>query len=185
MPSSFSPATSTHGFTAVPRALFDRLLVVDLTKRELIVLLLIVRLTYGVRNTPWIRLRQTDLSAVGISASHARSTLEALLTKGFIAFDEDRKAYQIAREFIRGEAEGEANARRVAHLARLVAHQLVPTATASDLGLSKKGSPNLPKREHTTSQNGKGSSADSWQFSRSRPGFVRAVELPIDRERQI
>ena len=61
MPPSYFSTTSKHGFTAIPRALFDRLLTLDLTKREMIVLLLIVRLTYGVRNNPWVNLRQADL----------------------------------------------------------------------------------------------------------------------------
>ena len=186
MPSSFSPAASTHGFTAVPRALFERLLVLDLTKREIIVLLLIVRLTYGVRHASWVSLRQADLAAVGISASHAKATLEALVKKGLVTFDEERKAYQVARGFIRGaNSREEGETTRAAHLARLVAQQLVSISRSSVLGVPKTGSLILPKREQTTSQNGNIPAVVAEQFSRSRQGFVRAVELPKDKERHI
>ena len=186
MPPSYFSTTSKHGFTAIPRALFDRLLTLDLTKREMMVLLLIVRLTYGVRNTSWVSLRQADLIAVGISGSHAKATLAALLKRGVVTYDPDRKAYQVARGLISDADRSEpSELQRAVYLARLVAQQLTLTAASSDRSAPTTGGPILPKREEHTVRNGKNTVANSSQFSRTRQGFVRAIELLKDKERQI
>lgn len=186
MPSSPSSPSSQRGFTAVPRILFDRVLCLDLTKRELIVLLLIIRLTYGVRNVAWVCLRQTDLAVVGISASHAKATMESLLKRGAVTFDGDRKAYQITRGFVSGvENRKEVETKRGAHLARLVAHQLTLTSEVSRQGVPKTESRILPEQERNISRKGKVSEADAREFSRTRQGFVKACEVAKNRERQI
>lgn len=177
-------STARLGFTAVPRAVFDRLLCLDLTKRELFVMLLIVRLTYGVRNSPWVTLRHADLAAVGISASHAKATLALLLRRGVLAYDHDRNAYQVTPGFGHDLETAETEAKRAGHLARLIAEQLTRT-TQAERSLTITGCQTLPKREEGTSQNGNLPSRAPWQSCRSRQGFVRASDLAKDRERQI
>ena len=180
------PTASPRGFTAIPRAVFDRLLCMDLTKRELAIVLLIMRLTYGCRNSSWAILRQADLAAVGIKANHAKACLEALLNKGVIAYDQACQAYQVVPNFARNTGnpspeEGE----RTKHLSALVARHLTVTADASKHPIPKQGSPKFPFWEEIPSQNGNRSPRSLWQFSRSRQGFVRISELAKDRERQI
>jgi hypothetical protein len=65
------------GHTRVPHTVYDLLLIEELTKRELLVLLLVARLTYVCRRE-WVVLRQADLKAIGIGANHARETLGQL-----------------------------------------------------------------------------------------------------------
>jgi hypothetical protein len=184
MPTPSLPPTAQRGFTAVPRAVFDRLLCLDLTKRELLVVLLIIRLTYGVRNVAWMTLRQADLAAVGIGANHAKATLALLLRRGIIAYDHDRNAYQVARGVGHDIGSDETEAMRAGHLARLVAEQLA-RPTQAERSLTETGCQMLPKREEGTSQNGNLPSRVPWQFCLSRKGFVRASDLAKDRERQI
>jgi hypothetical protein len=159
---------------------FDCLLCLDLTKRELLVVLLIVRLTYGVRNAAWVTLRQADLAAVGIGASHAKSTLSLLLRRGVIAYDRDQNAYQIARGIGHSRDTAETEAKRAGPLARLVAEQLARTVRTCP-ALPRMGCQTLPKREDGTSQKGNLPGAAVSKFCSSRGGFVRASDLVKDR----
>ena len=176
--STHSPALR-HGFIAFPRAIFDQLLCIDLTKRELSVCLLLARLTYGCRNAGWATLRQADLAAVGIGANHARACLERLLNKGGIACDAEGRSYQIARGLVdAGNTMLSTESERVQGLASLIARQL---AHMKEPRSPEMGSRVFLKREEIASQNGNTSGTSVWKFSPSRQRFVRAADIAKER----
>ena len=69
------PLQSRGSFVALPQDVMTRFLCLDLTRRELVVLLLVARLTYGCRGRVWTPLRGADLEVVGIGANHAKAVL--------------------------------------------------------------------------------------------------------------
>ena len=72
------------GFAPVPRMLLDAFLIASLTRSELLLALLIVRLTYGCQNAPFVELRLADLGILGIRPSHARECIDGLVAKGLL-----------------------------------------------------------------------------------------------------
>jgi hypothetical protein len=74
----------------------DILLCADLTKRDLLILLLVARLTYGCRGVHWASVRQRDLAAVGIGANHAQQCMQALLARGLLVQNGERPEYRLA-----------------------------------------------------------------------------------------
>jgi hypothetical protein len=136
------PATRARHFTALPRQLFDNLLAADLSKRELLILLLIARLTFGVRSKSWVPLRQADLAAVGIRASHARECLTRLLLRGLLEHD--------GNQGFRINLHAEAWNTEPASGRRKRVRTLVGTQLASG-SLPKMGSRALPSGERNSS----------------------------------
>lgn len=166
-----------EGFTPLPRRTLDSLLCLDLSKRELLILLLVARLTYGCRGQPWIALRQTDLQVVGIGANHARDCLESLLGRGLLVQNESRPEYRL------GElVDGEDTPRRLQRLELLVVRQLINPSLQRNPSTKRKpaypqlGSLPFQKAEPTLSIKGKKSDTSRWRFDRSASQFVRRVE---------
>src|SRR5579871_6835157 len=95
MRNSPSISAGSDGFTAIPRHMFDLLLCLPLNKRDLSILLLVVRLTYGCRGNRWARLRQADLSAIGIGPNHARECLCSLLDRKLLLRHGSADAYRL------------------------------------------------------------------------------------------
>lgn len=89
------PSFTTEGFVAIPRGIFDLLLCQGLHKRELSLILLIVRLTYGCRNRSWAHLKQADLTVIGIGPTHAKTTITALLARNLIEQNGNRREYRL------------------------------------------------------------------------------------------
>jgi hypothetical protein len=115
------------GFVPLPRPFLDVLLcaqdVLGIGMREVLLLLLIARLTYGCRSRPWAALPPAALAAVGIGRSHAREYLRRLLDSGLIERNGGRDEYRLRslampQETGLSERRRHLNALVCAHLAR-------------------------------------------------------------------
>jgi len=162
-----------EGFTAIPHKTFDRLLCLDLSKRELLILLLVARLSFGCRSNGWIRLRQVDLQAVGIGATHARECLDSLLHRGLLL----QHGYE--PEFRLGNLAGEEASRRRRRLEKLIGRQLAQASqnrNSAKPSLTTTGTQFLPNEELSTYPNGKKTGTSGWQFDRSQSRFVKEKE---------
>ena len=169
---------SASGFTALPHALLAVLLCLPLTRRELSVLLLVARLTYGCRNARWARLAHADLATVGIGASHAGEVLRSLLARGLLERSGRGQEYRLGDL---GRALGDAE--RLRRLGALVARQLRPSQ-AKTPAVPKTVDGTLPFRDRYPSRNGSGAARTSWRFDRSQGRFVPRGEEAIDKDIQ-
>lgn len=168
-----------EGFTALPRSMLDRLLCLDLTKRELLVLLLVARLTYGCRGVRWAKVRQADLAAVGIGANHAKQCLQALLARGLLLQNGENPEYRLASAV--PPPERDAFTARFEKLQTAVRRHLDEASQNEKEGVPKMGSDVFPNREENTSQKGKFPSLSGWDFNRSRGQFEK-IFSPSDRQ---
>jgi hypothetical protein len=167
---SSSPGRN-DGFTAIPRLLFDLLLCLPLTKRDLTILLLVARLTYGCRDAEWVSLKKADLAAVGIGSNHAKSCLQSLLVRKFLLRKGNCAEYRINDKLIATHLTNDA-AKRLDRLSVLVGQQLaIPSRNGNSL--PDIGSPLFPNGEVSPSQNGNISQSPGWSFSRSRRRFEK------------
>lgn len=179
------PTTLPHdgpdgGFTALPRRVLDLLLCLSLTRRELSVLLLVARLTYGCRGAAWARLSQADLAAVGIGANHAGEVLRSLLGRGLLQRNGNAPEYRLGGL---ERAEHEASGARIRRLDALVARQLRPPSQNGSPMLPETGGRAFPKREVSPSRNGNPSGVVPWRFDPSRSRFVCQDAARIDNDR--
>jgi hypothetical protein len=175
-----TPGSFPGGFVAIPRRTLDLLLCLPLTRRELSVLLLVARLTYGCRNAAWARLLQADLTAVGIGAGHARAALEGLISRGFLERRNGTPEYRF------GNLEGGFDAGasdRTGRLKGLVAAQLSRGYPDGKGSVTREGIHALPKREIPPYRNGNASTVPAWRFDRSQGRFLEDTAAPIDKER--
>ena len=176
------PDGAPKGFTRIPHRTLDALLCLPLTRRELSVLLLVVRLTYGCRDAPWARLRQADLATIGIGAGHARQVLAGLLACGLLERHGSLPEYRI------GHAEGMPEARsagRAERLDRLVAAHLAGSYRNGNIegeGVPETGTRMLPKREVPPYRNSNASTVPLWRFDRSQGRFLENKEARIDKD---
>jgi hypothetical protein len=154
-----------EGHTRLPHVVYDLLLTEELTKRELLVLLLVVRLTYGCRRE-WAIIRQADLRAVGIGANHAWEALEQLRVRKLLVRDERTDVWRVGAQ---AQQSPGGNERRVV-LQRLLHRQLFPNREAL---LPKMGTLPFPNEELLSSQNGKQEEQQWWAFDRSASQFVK------------
>ncbi len=107
-----TPSSSqfAFGFAPIPRKLLDHLLTGSLSKNELLLALLVARLTYGCQDAATVELKLSDLKIIGVRASHARKCIDALISKGIIQKHDHRK-YCLKGSFLRSgnaNVEGEA-----------------------------------------------------------------------------
>lgn len=180
IPPTHRPSRSTSGFTAIPRGVIDGLLTLSLARREIAVLLLVARLTYGCRDARWARIAHADLAAVGIGANHAGEVLRALLARGILERNGRRHEYRLGDL---GRPAREAGTDRLRRLGQLVARQLQGSHFRNP-ALPETGGPPFPKREVPPSRNGNTSTVTAWRFDRSQGRFILQVEPAIDNERQ-
>lgn len=137
----------SKGHTQIPHWLFHCLLLLDLTKRDLKVVLLLIRLTYGCQKK-WAKLRQCDLKTIGINENHAKEVLIRLLEEKVIVLNEKINAYSVNEELPKLGS---------------LSYDSLRTLVAKQLGSSQKrnykvpqiGSNRFPQKEEPTSQNGK------------------------------
>ena len=157
-------------FVAVPQPVMEWLLCLNLTQRELVVLLLVARLTYGCRNTAWASLRQADLTVVGIGANHAKEVLTRLLDRGLLIREGSDAKFRLGNPST--DATEDMTERR-SQLARLVSRQLSESSRFRKGVVPSSGTEPLPNREEKPSANGNPSTGVTWRFSRSEGQFVR------------
>lgn len=167
-----------EGFTALPRVLLDMLLCSDLSKREILILLLIARLTYGCKGATWARVRHADLSLVGIGANHAKACLEALLVRDMLIQNEEKNEYQLNMAALQQNAVTATE--RLGRLSFLVSQHLRSASPNGKETVPSLGRRFFPNREETPSQNRKNPNATAWHFSRSKSRFVKTNESAID-----
>lgn len=139
---------SLEGFTKFPHTVLERLLLGQLSKRELILVLLIARLTFGCHKE-WAKIIQADLSAIGIRPNHARSIIASSLEKRLILQNQKTKQYKLG-SFDLTSAAGDAE-----RLKKLVGKQLIDKSSYngnSDIPI--QGTDGLLNQEHASSYNG-------------------------------
>ena len=167
------------GFIAVPQPVMEWLLCLNLTQRELVVLLLVARLTYGCRNGTWATLRQADLMAVGIGANHAKEALARLLKRGLLIQEGSDANYRLGNP---SADDAEDMTERQAQLARLVSRKLSESSRFRKVVVPQSGTEAFPNREEKPSILGNPSTGVTWSFSRSEGQFVKKNTSRIDRD---
>ncbi len=141
---------SPEGFTKFPHIVLERLLLARLNKRELILVLLVARLTYGCHKH-WAEIIQADLSAVGITPNHAKSIIATSLEKGLILQNHKNMQYQL------GSFSHTSIAGNTEKLKKLVGKQLIDKSSYNgNNSIPKPGTDELLNREHASSYNGNG-----------------------------
>gem|GEM_PF-1609642 len=165
------------GHTQIPNIVLNALILAGLLQRDLDVILLISRLTYGCLNQKWARLLQRDLQIIGISESHAKEVITRLLDNEIIVQNGKRKEFRINEEYlteltIKGSSFFE-------RLRKLIGKQFVrETSLESKSELPEMGSKNLPEEEVTTSQDSKLLTLPSKEVSASVPnGFTTPKDI--------
>ncbi len=171
-------------FVALPQDVMTRLLCLDLTRRELVVLLLVARLTYGCRGKVWATLRGADLRVVGIGANHAKEVLARLIERGILVRGETATHYRLS-VFVEEETERTETAERKELLKKLVRNQLAksPKREPAFSVNSPSEKNKFPKEEEITSLKGNTSTNVAWRFSRSQGRFLKENEGSIEKER--
>lgn len=173
MPTS-SSSISSEGFTAIPRPIFDLLLCLPINKRDLTVLLLVARLTYGCRDRQWAHLKQADLITVGIGPTHAKSCLKSLLSRRLLIQNGTRLEFRLNVLEQTTHIEKETDV-RLSRLTTLVSYHLGSSQTGniSPASLPKTVTPPLPNEELYPYQNGNIQAASGWSFSHSSRQFEK------------
>lgn len=90
------PSDLDFGFVPIPRRLLDDLLTCSLTRNELLLALLISRLTYGCQNASLVELKLSDLSVIGVRSSHARECIDSLIEKSVLK-KEGKRRYRLMK----------------------------------------------------------------------------------------
>lgn len=146
--------TLTEGFSRIPHALFNALLVIDLTSRERRVLELILRLTYNCLGQRWARFNLSDFQVVGIRKSHARAVIDGLLKRQLILQYDHTKAYRINEECLATEVT-KSGTFQLNKLTELIGRQLQrKTYQNGNQEVPEIVTSGLPNKELTGSQTG-------------------------------
>jgi hypothetical protein len=167
--SSFT--ASSEGFTAIPRPVLDLLLCLPLSKRDLSILLLVVRLTYGCRNRLWAQIKQADLAAIGIGPTHAKDCLRTLLDRKLLLQHGHSNYYCINDALFTQPLPNEVVV-RLDRLAVAVGRNLGKTSPFGK-PVPRKVTLPLPIGEVFPYHNGNVSRASGWSFLRSRRKFEK------------
>lgn len=87
----------TSGTTNIPNAILEAIIAdTELTKRELKILLLIVRLTIGLHNNT-CEVTNRQMQAAGIGENHTQETITSLIQKGWLVKLQHRLANPTTR----------------------------------------------------------------------------------------
>lgn len=153
------------GFTGIPHSVLDGLVLMGLSKREMVLSLLVARLTYGCHRQ-WAALKQADLVVIGVSASHAKEVISTATANGALVQNGKTGEYKLGELYV-GET---ANSQR---LRKLIGKHIAPSASQnSNPKVTEQVTDNLPKKEDATSQNGNPNDFPKRELSRSDKGIV-------------
>jgi len=142
------------GHTQIPHIVLNALILIGLLQRDLDVVLLISRLTYGCLNQKWAKLRQRDLQIISISESHAKEVITRLLETEIIVQNGRRKEFRINEEYLTEVTKK--GSFLFEKLRKLIGKQFArETSLESKAELPEMGSKNLPAAEVITSQESK------------------------------
>ena len=178
-PMVYSSPISRDGFAAIPRPILDLLLCMPLSKRDLSILLLVIRLTYGCRNARWAHLKQADLAAVGIGPTHVKKCLQSLLSRELLVQNGARSEYRLNAPCQTSQIE-KSTAARLERLTILVGFHLRTSqkGNSSPAEPTKKVTRTLPKGELYPYQKGNIQAAKGWSFLRSSHKFEKDFDTP-------
>ncbi len=87
------------GFTRLPHALLNVLIFIDLTQRQWLVILVVLRLSYGCRQR-WATLKLIDFEYVGIDNTHIREVIDPLIDKKILLWEREFHRFRINEEYI-------------------------------------------------------------------------------------
>jgi hypothetical protein len=165
------------GYQRIPRLLFDRMLIEDFSKRELKALLLIARLTYGCRDAAWVRLRPSDLRAIGISSNNVKAVLKPLIDRQVLQVRGEPGEYRINAAYT-AEVTKEGQERR-AKLRFLIGCQLQRPSQIENMDTHHEKD-TFSKQEPSPSQNENSLAGERWTFCLTRQQFIRVDDATID-----
>ena len=80
--------------TKIPNKIFDRIISLNFTKRELKVLLLIVKSSFGL-NKPYAILGKDDFFHAGILPYHVEDIVKRLVVRGVLKWNPERETFWI------------------------------------------------------------------------------------------
>ncbi len=142
----------SKGHTQIPHWLFQCLLLLDLSKRELKVVLLVIRLTLGCQKK-WAKIIQRDLRIIGVGETHAKEVLIRLLETRIIILNEKTQTYGLNEDYLNSQLTKSVS---IENLDRLVGRQLLKESYQNGKQeLTETVSKSLPIQEVSTSQNSK------------------------------
>jgi hypothetical protein len=139
------------GFTSLPHFIEHVLLVDRFKKRELKVLYLIIRLTYGAQGSTWARLKQSDLSIIGIGSTHAKEVFESLLEKKVILKKEISKEYKLNEDYFHLKLPKKVTT-RLEKIIKLVGIHLPRSGNKNKLEVTETVTEKLPDQEDLSYQ---------------------------------
>jgi hypothetical protein len=177
-PSMPSSLPTRAGFTAIPNAVLDAILCQPLSRREISILLLVARLTFGCRNIQWAHIKQADLVIIGIGPNHAKGCLLSLLAKNFLVQHGSQLEYCVNTEVLTKQPASD-TAERLDRLSVLIGQHLGATShkgKISPLVLPEMGTELFPKEELLPSRKGNISRRFEWSFSRSSRQFEKDLD---------
>jgi len=151
------------------------LLCLDLSKRDLNILLLVVRLTYGCPGHRWARLKQVDLATVGIGPTHASDCLQSLLARNLLVQHGTLPEYRLHLPNLATHVDAVTRSRQN-RLILLISRQLgMPyyEGNFTEAFLPKRGRPMLPNSEVAPYLKGNIPRASGWSLSRSTKQFEK------------
>lgn len=127
----------SEGFSKIPHAISNALLILNVTSRERRVIEFILRLTYGCLDHQWARFNLADLQIIGIGKNHAGKVIQGLLERQIILRHNTTKSYKLNEELLISEVP-KSGAVRLEKLAGLVGKQLQRKST-------QNGNPTVPE----------------------------------------
>ena len=79
---------------SIPNKIFDKIIALNFTKRQLKILLLIIKSSYGL-NKPCALLNKKDFFYAGILPYHVEDELKKLVIRGVVKWNPDKKMFWI------------------------------------------------------------------------------------------
>ncbi len=172
----------TENFTKIPNKILHSILLNHFTKRELKIMFLIARLTYGCHRK-WARFNLSNLQIVGISPSHAGEVMEILLQNTSVIKNNKTMEFRINEDFLLTEANKKELL--ISKLKKVVGKNLPhKTSQNGNEELPETGIETLPKEEDEFSQKSNLQLLPKKEVSRSNNGeFSSVKEIMKDKYR--
>lgn len=126
-------------FTRFPQWLHNALLVLQLSKNELKILLLVARLTYGCHKKEAI-IPSSKFKCIGICPSHLSLPIKSLVTRGFIHHDSTTHTYSLVED-------------KLIHDSKIQEKKLEGLNNLIHISLSQKGNKSIPQTDLSTFPN--------------------------------
>jgi phage replication O-like protein O len=169
------------GYTRIPNRLFNAILIAPYNKRQIKIILLIVRLTYGCGKGS-VALKQADLSSIGIDETHAKEALQPLIANQILSRNETTHKVRINYDDLINNIFKD-NQKKLNKLQALIGKNLVKSDYSNgNKKATKIVSYSLPRKQNETNQISKERDLPKEKdYRRRNIGFVSTKEIIKER----